>query len=78
MLDWKEGIFMSLITERIVNISDHENKIRSSRETAELVLQYLENNNYEGALYFAKKHSLEMHELSEFEFVIERHKTIEN
>ena len=69
---------MNLITERIVNISDHENKIRSYRATADLILQCLENNNYERALYLARKHSLEMHELSEFEFVIERHKTIEN
>ena len=63
---------MEYYSERIINISDLESKIRSARATSNLLLKCIQNKEYFKAEKLARQLSLEMHELDEFELIIER------
>lgn len=67
---------MEYYSERIINISDLESKIRSARATSNLLLKCIQNKEYFRAEKLARQLSLEMHELDEFEFCIEQRKVL--
>lgn len=67
---------MECIRERIINIADLEAKIQSARICSDSVLVHLRNNDNYTAEYFARNLSLKLHELTEFEFVLEQRKVI--
>lgn len=69
---------MEHYSERIINISDLESKIRSARATSNLLLKCIQSKEYFRAEKLARQLSLEMHELDEFELIIERRKEILN
>lgn len=69
---------MEYYSERIINISDLESKIRSARATSNLLLKCIQNKEYFKAEKLARQLSLEMHELDEFELIIERRMEILN
>ena len=66
---------MICITERIINLSVFERKIHNARTTAEMLPILIEKNDHVAALKLAKELSLQLHELEEFDLVIERRKT---
>ena len=67
---------MEHYSERIINISDLESKIRSARATSNLLLKCIQNKEYFRAEKLARQLSLEMYELDEFEFCIEQRKVL--
>lgn len=69
---------MEYYSERIINISDLESKILSARATSNLLLKCIQNKEYFKAEKLARQLSLEMHELDEFELIIERRMEILN
>lgn len=67
---------MEHYSERIINISVLESKIRSVRATSNLLLKRIQNKEYFRAEKLARQLSLEMYELDEFEFCIEQRKVL--
>lgn len=65
---------MDIISERITNISDYENKVQAARSLCSMLERIIQTEKYEKAEYLAKKLSLELHELADFEFVLEARK----
>lgn len=68
---------MKVISERIVNIADMEAKIRSARMCADSALENIQNGKIDRSEYLLKKLSLALHELTEFEFVLEQREVIQ-
>ena len=65
---------MELISERITNISELENKISSARCNADNIQKFIKEKNYKRAEELIKILSLQMHELDCFELCIEHRK----
>lgn len=65
---------MDLISERIINIFELENKIKSACCNADNIQRFIKNKNYSKADELAKILSLQMHELDCFELHIEQRK----
>ncbi|XTR36675.1 hypothetical protein ACQQ2T_08905 [Paraclostridium tenue] len=60
------------ISERIINISDLEVKIKEARYLSDNLIKSLENKNYPRAEYLSSNLSLKLHELDNFEFIVEK------
>lgn len=76
LLSWAErgGHVMELISERITNISELENKISSARCNTNNIEKSIKEKNYKRAEELIKILSLQMHKLDCFELCIEHRK----
>lgn len=65
---------MDVISEKIVNIGQLENQILAARCNADNVERFIREEDYDRAYVIAKILSLQMHELTCFNFQIEHRK----